>query len=172
MYSALVIASQFVNRAIENGKPVTQMKLQKMLYIAQGLHLAYTGKPIINETIQAWKYGPVIPNIYDYYKNWGNFPIIKPTIIGAFSESAISTGLDVLCDSAENIIDITWDITKDIDAVKLSNWTHEINSPWHKSFYGAGCVDTCTVPISHTLISDYFKTTFGIELTTNNFATA
>ena len=172
MYSALVIASQFVNRAIENGKPITQMKLQKMLYIAQGLHLASTGKPIINEIIQAWKYGPVIPQIYEYYKMWGNLPITKPTIIGAFSESNISIGLDVLCDSAETIIDATWDITKDIDAVKLSNWTHEANSPWFKSFHGAGCVDICTVPIPHSLIADYFKTTFGLKIDTNNFATA
>ncbi|MEA5425834.1 MULTISPECIES: Panacea domain-containing protein [Arcicella] len=173
MYSALVIASKFVNRAIDNGKPVTQMKLQKMLYIAHGLHLVYSGKPLINENIEAWKYGPVIPQVYNYYKNWGNQPIVEPTLIGALSNQAIVLKLDVLCDSAEQAIDLTWNITKDVDAVQLSNWTHIENSPWFKVFKNEGIENFSNAKIENDLIADYFKETFDIKVDAHDtFATA
>lgn len=60
-YSAKDIAMAFVKKAIESGKPVTQMQLQKMVYFAHGLHLANTkGEPLVKEEFQAWRYGPVI----------------------------------------------------------------------------------------------------------------
>ena len=47
------------------------MKVQKLVYFAHGWHLGITKKPLINEQVEAWPYGAVIPSLYDYLKQWG-----------------------------------------------------------------------------------------------------
>ena len=42
---------------------VTPLKLQKLLYYCQGYALAFTGKPLFLEPIEAWRFGPVVNNI-------------------------------------------------------------------------------------------------------------
>ena len=65
MYSSVLIAGQFVNLGVKENNPVTQMKLQKMVFFAHGLHLALNnGDPLIREKFLAWKFGPVVPTIY------------------------------------------------------------------------------------------------------------
>ena len=68
-YPAKVIANYFIKKAIEqNDKSLNLMKLLKLLYIAQGWSLAMFDRKIINEPIDAWKYGPVVANIYHSLK--------------------------------------------------------------------------------------------------------
>ncbi len=51
--------------------PVDNLKLQKLLYYCQGIHLARVDKPIFNDRIEAWTYGPVVPTVYRKYKEYG-----------------------------------------------------------------------------------------------------
>lgn len=50
-------------------EPISNMKLQKLLYYEQGYHLAAFGTPLFDEEIEAWQYGPVVPEIYEKYKS-------------------------------------------------------------------------------------------------------
>lgn len=57
----------------EDADPMTNLKLQKLLYYAQGCYLALHGKPLFDEEIEAWEHGPVVPGVYQEYKeNRGN----------------------------------------------------------------------------------------------------
>ncbi|QRR02913.1 Panacea domain-containing protein [Dyadobacter sandarakinus] len=152
MYSSILIAGQFVNLGVKENNPVTQMKLQKMVFFAHGLHLAVNnGDPLVREKFLAWRFGPVVPTIYQLYKKWGNAPIIERTSITVnflplenFSE---------LTPSAVEAIQSTWEITRDVDAVTLSNWSHAKNSPWditYKRFGENGIIDD-------NLIREYFE---------------
>ena len=60
---------------IEGSEPISHMKLQKLLYYEQGYHLAVFGSPLFEEEIEAWKYGPVVPEVYEIYKGNGNKPL-------------------------------------------------------------------------------------------------
>ncbi|MDR1325091.1 MAG: DUF4065 domain-containing protein [Treponema sp.] len=40
------------------------MKLQRLVYYCQGAHLAFHGKPLFPEPIEAWECGPVCPPLY------------------------------------------------------------------------------------------------------------
>src|SRR5215469_2786509 len=80
-YPASLIAYAFVKRGIDDGNPVTQMKLQKLVYFAHGLHLASYNEPLISEKFQAWKYGPVVPAIYRDYKLYGSSPILDTDLL-------------------------------------------------------------------------------------------
>lgn len=69
-YHAKAVANFFLKR----GHP-TQMKLHKLLYYAHGWHLGFTGEPLLDEAIEAWAYGPVVPSIYQELKMLGSAPI-------------------------------------------------------------------------------------------------
>lgn len=51
---------------------ISNLKLQKLLYYAQSYSLALNDKPLFNEKFEAWTHGPVIPIIYQKYKNYGS----------------------------------------------------------------------------------------------------
>ncbi|HVG17233.1 MAG TPA: type II toxin-antitoxin system antitoxin SocA domain-containing protein [Chitinophagaceae bacterium] len=123
-YAASAIAYAFTIKGIEEGKFVTQMKLQKMVFFAHGYHLAKYGSPLINETFEAWRFGPVVPDIYQSYKLYGSDMIIDPGLVRnsakplTFSEPALDA------------IEYTWKVTKNFSASQLSSWSHLSDSPW------------------------------------------
>lgn len=69
MPSAETVARFFV-RLASQGEPVplTPMHVQKLLYYAQGWHLGTRGQPLFPDDIQAWRFGPVVPAVYDVFK--------------------------------------------------------------------------------------------------------
>jgi uncharacterized phage-associated protein len=151
IYNASLIALKFVMLGIESENPITQMKLQKMLFIAQGIHLVLNDrKPLFEEPIQAWKYGPVVPQIYKQYKFYGSQPILDTELLTMFNGELPK--IDDINPAATKAIDLTWKLTKDISASKLSSWTHNPNSPWSKIFEQS----TNDLVIPNELIASYF----------------
>jgi uncharacterized phage-associated protein len=139
-----------VKRAIKEHNYLTQMKLQKMVYIAHGYHLAKYGEPLIDDQVQAWKFGPVVPVIYQDYKLYGSNLItdtglIKYSDFDQMEDSNIS-------ESAKDAIDFTWKLTYKLSAAKLSDWTHIDGSPWQK-VYKDGSFE---IPITNNIIKEYF----------------
>ncbi len=152
MYSASLIAASFVQKAIDEGNPVTQMKLQKMVYFAHGYNLAKLDEPLIKENVQAWKFGPVIPVIYNDYKLYGNLPIInfdKSTSIYSWIDVSNSN----LGTDAKEAIDYTWRATAHLSAADLSSWTHKDGSPWQQVY----SEQDMSIIIDNDKIKDYFK---------------
>ncbi len=71
-YSALDIANYFLFRAEKEGHELlSNLKLQKLVYYAQGIHLAMYDEPLFADRIEAWNYGPVVPSLYHLYKDKG-----------------------------------------------------------------------------------------------------
>lgn len=151
-YRAKTIAYAFVKRGIDEGIPVTQMKLQKMVYVAHGIHLALYSEPLIKEHFQAWKYGPVVRDIYSSYKFYGSKPIYHTDWLFS-QESMIANELNTLDTKATKTIDTTWDALKTLNAGQLSNWTHKDESPWAQ-VYVEGVND---IVIPNEVIGNYFK---------------
>ena len=72
MLSAQDVADFFLHPLVEeDGELITNLKLQKLLYYAQGYALAILDRPMFPETIEHWTHGPVVPEIYHKYKNYG-----------------------------------------------------------------------------------------------------
>jgi uncharacterized phage-associated protein len=57
------------------GRPMSPMKLQKLVYYSQSWQLAWTGVVLFNEPIQAWAMGPVVPSLYERHR--GRYEIGK-----------------------------------------------------------------------------------------------
>ena len=45
------------------------MKLHKLLYYCQAWYLVYQEQPLFEEAIEAWRDGPVVPEVYDFHRN-------------------------------------------------------------------------------------------------------
>lgn len=68
MYTALEVAKYTINKCIELGRPISNLQLQKILYYIQGEYMKKNhGEVLFNESIEAWQYGPVVPNVYYEY---------------------------------------------------------------------------------------------------------
>lgn len=71
---ALDVANWFVEYS---GYTKTHMQIQKLSYIAHGYMLGVHGVPLVRDRVEAWKLGPVFPDIYDEFKRWKFNPIGK-----------------------------------------------------------------------------------------------
>lgn len=79
-YSALDISRYAINYSNEKGYGISNLKLQKILYFIQAFFLVKTPNniPCFKEKIDAWDFGPVVPEVYQEYKQFGSTNI--PTI--------------------------------------------------------------------------------------------
>ena len=75
IYKALDIANAFIGFGLRDGKPITHMQLQKLLYYAQGWYLALGDTPLFEEEFKKWPFGPVCPPVYNRLKKLGGTPI-------------------------------------------------------------------------------------------------
>lgn len=63
MYDVLTVADTILKIAKSKGKALTPMQLVKLTYIAHGWSLALHEKGLFKNKIEAWQYGPVIPDL-------------------------------------------------------------------------------------------------------------
>lgn len=70
-YSADLISRLVINMSILDKKPMSNTKLVRVLYYIQAAFLVKKNKKAFNDSIEAWKYGPCIPNIYKKYRSAG-----------------------------------------------------------------------------------------------------
>lgn len=74
-YRALDVANYVVHHALETGKPITHLQLQKILYYLEAVSLVKNGESLINDDIEKWRLGPVVPAVYHQYEIFGPEPI-------------------------------------------------------------------------------------------------
>lgn len=71
MNKVLDICRYVINYSIKNNNPVSNLKLQKLLYYIQARALVQMDEPCFDEEILCWAYGPVVKEAYDEYKVYG-----------------------------------------------------------------------------------------------------
>lgn len=101
------------------GEIISNLKLQKLLYYAQGIHLAAFDTALFEEEIQAWRYGPVVENVYHDYKIYGSGAIFVPT-------NSIQATLTT---EVKRFIENIYAYYGQYSASKLMQMTHE-ELPW------------------------------------------
>lgn len=86
-------------RVCEQGKwNVTNLALQKILYLAQMVHMGeHDGRRLIDTQFEAWDYGPVDAGLYHKVKFFGDQPI-QDIFPPANMEPALRSAIDDACD--------------------------------------------------------------------------
>ncbi len=70
--SPMLIAEWFIRKFVELEEGITNLKMQKLLYYAQGIGAARFNCKLISEDFEAWTHGPVVPSVYHNYKTSGS----------------------------------------------------------------------------------------------------
>lgn len=119
VHKALDIAktfTTFVNP--EYGDFLSNLKIQKLLYYAQGFSLALHHAPLFEEKIVAWQYGPVVEEVYQELKDYnGSIPQFDDQYYSHLSESEIELLKEV------------YDVYGQFSATKLVEMAHN-ETPW------------------------------------------
>ena len=123
-----------------SGWKMSNLRLQKALYIAHMYHLGTNeGVPLINETFEAWMYGPVEPILYHYCRFYGrrDIPNIFPIMSGVNKDQPEYKSLEKTIRMIEGI-----------SSAKLVGFTHSDKGAWKKIYNGG----ERGLPISNDLI--------------------
>lgn len=151
MPSARDIADFFLDlgsRSSGEAALISNLKLQKLLYYAQGYHLAMTGRPLFAERIEAWDHGPVVREVYQEYKRFGCNPI---PVMKSYEPTAFDEGL---CRFLEDVHADRGGFT----AWHLREMTHA-ERPWWDTF-----IPRQSEEISQDKLREYFAERFSREL--------
>ena len=153
--STLAIANFFIRKSLQVKKPISQIKLQKLIYFAHGFYLAVKEKPLVSEKIEAWQYGPVIPEVYHKFKKWGNSEITE--VLVDESERHIISEEDI------DFLNLVWHKFSDYSAGQLVEITHQQDGPWNRAIEKSKALVGFVVPniiINNIEIYKYFKDRF------------
>lgn len=142
-YDPKAIANYFLAIANAQGQTLSPLKIQKLVYFANGCHLAIKDVPLINEQVEAWAYSPVIPSLYREFRRYGDQPVTEPaTVLSYDSEDPFDSNAcetvptldDRPADApfSRTLLDRIWEIYGDYSAIQLSNLTHQDGAPWHQ----------------------------------------
>jgi uncharacterized phage-associated protein len=134
-YTPQHIANYFLDRAESDGRPLTPLKLIKLVYIAYGWVLALLGRRLFDENIEAWKHGPVIPSVYHEFKHYGGNPITDDAVwydldTGERKRPSIAAG-DV---ETRAVLDKVWAAYHRFSGWALRQKTHEAGTPWSTTY--------------------------------------
>lgn len=114
------VANWMLDRAAKDGKPLTPMQLLKLVYLAQGYMLGAFRRPLFEQEVQAWAYGPVVRELYQDIKKYRNQPIT----------SRLASHNSSFDEDELGIMDAVYDAYSGFDGIKLSAITHIEKSPW------------------------------------------
>ena len=132
---------------------LNRTQINKILFYVYGVYLAKVGKPLFSDdSPKAWPYGPVFPIV--------NKKIDPEQVIDGFSQEKVNAyrankmAMDIVVEAVNKL--------HNLSAYKLTEWSHQKGSPWYKTLFDEGEVESnkevkWNTPIPIEYIKDYFK---------------
>lgn len=125
---------------------MTHKKLQKLCYYAQAWHLANYNTPLVSNDFEAWVHGPVCPDLYVEYKDWGWLPI-------SLNNSEKTCDLKP---ETKRFLNYVYDVYGQYSGDELENISHQ-EKPWNEARVGYSKTDYCRNMISSETMKNYYK---------------
>lgn len=124
------VANDFLQWDFQNGQAsITPMKMQKLVYLAHGWHLAINDTPLIGEKFAVWPYGPVEESLYHIFKQYRDDPITDYAKSWVGDARKAFVILDFNAHFRE-IFDLVISKYAHFTALQLSALTHQEGTPW------------------------------------------
>ena len=144
---SLKIARYFIHLANQQNSPITNKKLQKLVYYAQAWSLVLCNKEFFPDPIEARVHGPAILSLYSQYKSYGFNPIKE--VITSGSISGISQ-------DKKKLLDNIWSVYGKFDAGYLEMLTHS-EKPWQEARAGLEAHESSKNVISTDSMKQYYS---------------
>jgi uncharacterized phage-associated protein len=116
---ALEVANFFILKA-----PLTHLKVQKLVYLSHGWYLGLTGKPLLEELVARWEYGPCVETLWNYY-GCASYPLPL-----AYEGEAYYVLAD---DCQRKLCEKIWAEYGVLTDLELSSICHMEGSPWERA---------------------------------------
>lgn len=143
---ALDVARYFIHLSNEAKKPITNKKLQKLVYYSQAWSLVLNNKKLFKEPIEAWVHGPAVRELYVQYKNFGFNPINEEIDISSIK----------IATEDKKLLDEVWDVYGKLDAGYLEMLTHS-EKPWQDARSGLQSYESSEVEIKPKAMKDFYS---------------
>ena len=124
--------------------PMTTMKLQKLVYYTQAWSLVWDERPLFSESVEAWKNGPVVPELYTSHR--GKFEVSAQEIAGTPG---------VIDQDGRETIDAVLDYYGKHNAQYLSDLTH-LEDPWKLARQEHPADANANTVITHASMAEYY----------------
>ena len=132
-------------------RPISTMKLQKLLYFSQGWALALLNRRLVATSFQAWKWGPVSYELYSLHR-------------GEYEISTIPDGnAKHVTGNNKVILDAVLDNYGGLSGMQLGDLTHESDTPWTQVRHDKGILEErapSNIEIPDGMIAEYFQRVF------------
>lgn len=119
-HDSRAVANRIIRLAIGGSQPLTPLQIIKLVYFCHGWMLAFYGRSLFRDYVQAWKYGPVVPNVYHALKHYGGDPVTREI---PFPDEQFD-------DDEEDLIGQVYDVYGHLHGIRLSQLTHAPGTPW------------------------------------------
>ena len=143
-HDARAVANKLIEKACDTGQPLTPLQIIKLVYFCHGWMLGLYGRPLHRQPIEAWRYGPVIADVYHSLKSYGGNPINKKI---RYVDEEDFDELEV------DLIDQVYEAYGNLSGVRLSQLTHAPGTPWDHIWREFGQ----NAPIPNGLIQKHYE---------------
>ena len=146
-FDVLHVAEYFIALANSGKVPLSNKKLQKLVYYAQAWSLVLNKRTLFEDKIEAWIHGPAIRKLYGNYKDFGFNPIRKVIDRGV---------IELLPDADKKLLDSVWKVYGKFDAEYLEMLTHS-EKPWQEARAGLQSHESSGNEISLGIMKKYYS---------------
>lgn len=127
------IANELLDLAEDAGLGIDPLQIQKIVYLVQGWTLGLTGEQLFREAIEAWEYGPVVPELYHSVKLFGASQIKGRLKDYDYAQRRVVTARAVLDKTEGEIVRAVWKKYGTWSGPQLISLTHQHHSPWRQA---------------------------------------
>lgn len=143
-YSAQAVANFILGELPSMGvADATNMKMQKLVYFAHGFMLGIKRQPLVEDSFEAWTYGPVCLSLYESLKRYGTSPVP-----GSIRSNDVIPGDSPAAEVIRKMLGMLAKFT----AGQLVSLSHDKEGPWATIWARNGKYAI----IPNWLIMDYF----------------
>ena len=145
-HDARVVANSLIEKGGEAGFGLTPLEIIKLVYFCHGWMLGLYRRPLIEQHVQAWRYGPVVADVYHSLKQHGGDPVTEPI---RFETAVPKADFDEL---ESDLVRQVYDVYGQLGGITLSRLTHAPGTPWHTVWNKEG--RNATIP--NALIQEHY----------------
>lgn len=149
MAKALDVAKYYIQLAHSEDEPeqLSHLRIQKLVYYAQGWSLALRKTPLFKERIEAWTHGPVVAAMYHQFADYQSNLI--PSDHFRLAKGALT-------EDERELIHSVWNAYKGFSALKLREMTHN-EAPWKDAYGTCTPGEKCDAEITKSAMKQYFS---------------
>lgn len=144
------LADYIIMKCNKDGKEISNLKLQKMIFYCQAYHIAKYKERLIDCNFEAWKHGAVLPALYHDYCSYG-YSNINIFNLEKYNEIIKNFG-EYLIGFLDKIIDKFSSMSA--DAIRTLNHNEE---PWKRAREGYLPSENCNKIIDEELMNKYYS---------------